>query len=195
MNSNRVGLAQRTLEIVSECDPLPPADRRLPLAGGGLNDLFRDQRSRLFRLFARRTDPGDADDLVQEVFARYASRSRASSEAVTEPEAYLTRVATNLLRDRARLAVSRATTHHQLYDDTVIAGPDPVLALEARDALRRLEVAVGRLRPRTRTVFLLQRVEGLTYPQIAERTGMSVKAVKKQMAKALFFLRRELGPL
>ena len=51
--------------------------------------------------------------------------------------------------------------------------------------MRRLERAIASLRPRTRAVFLAQRIEGLSYREIAERTGLSVKGVEKQMAKAI----------
>lgn len=190
---NWSGLARQPSVPLSEDDPFPPDDRVIRSDGRTFDRLFRDQRGRLLRFFAKRTGPNDVDDLVQEAFARFVGRHGLRDQAVATPEAYLTTVATNLLRDRAKQAVARATAHHHLFDETEIAGPDPVVRLEARDALRRLEAAVARLRPRTRTVFLLQRVEGLTYPQIAERTGMSVKAVKKQMAKALFALRHELA--
>lgn len=192
---NRSNLARVSFDGVAEDAPLPPEDRVAVLRRIGLDTLFREQRPRLLRLFSRRAGPSEADDLVQEAFARYAGRRDAGGDAIATPEAYLSRVAINLLRDRARLAVTRAATHHELYDDNAVVGPDPALRLEARDALRRVEAAVARLKPRTRTVFLLQRTEGLTYPQIAERTGMSVTAVKKQMAKALLALRRDLGAL
>ncbi|MCM8732414.1 RNA polymerase sigma factor [Hephaestia sp. GCM10023244] len=181
------------LDAVRACDPLPPEDRKGCAAQPSLDDLYRDERPRLFRLFRRRVGAGEAQDLVQEAFARFAGRKAQPVEAIAEPEAYLTRLATNLLRDRAKFAVRRAAAYHQSFNDDVAAGPDPADQLERRDLLRRLDAAVKRLRPRTREVFLLQRVEGLTYAEIAGRTGMSVKAVKKQIAKALFDLRRDLG--
>jgi RNA polymerase sigma-70 factor (ECF subfamily) len=49
-----------------------------------------------------------------------------------------------------------------------------------------------RLRPKTREIFMAHRVEGLSYSEIAERTGLSVKGVEKQMGKALVQLDRYL---
>lgn len=181
--------------IVAETDPLPPDDRVPPRPRRSLDELYRSQAPRLRRFFSRKTGNVEADDLVQDAFARYADRIDRDLERVEEPEAYLTTVAANLLRNRVKLAVRRAETHHEVFDDERTLGCDPTVHLEQRDELRRLDAAVQRLRPRTREVFLLKRVEGMTYIQIAEQVGMSVKGVKKQMAKALFELRRDIGPL
>ena len=179
--------------IVAETDPLPPEDRVPSRRRRSLDELYRSQAPRLRRFFSRKTGNVEADDLVQDAFARYADRLDRDLEHVEEPEAYLTTVAVNLLRNRVKLAVRRAETQHEAFDDERTLGCDPTVHLEQRDELRRLDAAVQRLRPRTREVFLLKRVEGMTYIQIAEQVGMSVKGVKKQMAKALFELRRDIG--
>jgi RNA polymerase sigma factor (sigma-70 family) len=57
--------------------------------------------------------------------------------------------------------------------------------LEARDSLARIEAAMHRMKPKTREIFMAHRLDGLTYCEIAERTGMSVSGVEKQMAKAI----------
>ena len=62
---------------------------------------------------------------------------------------------------------------------------DQVAVLESRDTLRRLEQAMGKLKPKTREIFLAHRIHGFTYAEIAERTGLSVKGVEKQMSKAI----------
>jgi RNA polymerase sigma-70 factor (ECF subfamily) len=41
------------------------------------------------------------------------------------------------------------------------------------------------MKPKTREIFLAHRIHGFTYAQIAERTGLSVKGVEKQMSKAI----------
>lgn len=175
-------------------DPLPPDDLRIGTRPPGLAELYRRQGPRLLRMFSRRANEAEAQDLLHDAFARVAGRVETAGPEIAEPAAYLTRIATNLLRDRAKFAVRSAAAHHQTFDDAIIAGGDEIQRLEARDALRRLEAAVTRLKPRQREVFLLQRTQGLSYAEIAEQTGMSVKGVKKQMANALFELRRELGP-
>ena len=51
--------------------------------------------------------------------------------------------------------------------------------------MRTYEAALGALPERTRTIFLLYRVEELCYREIAEQLGISIPAVQKHMAKAL----------
>jgi len=188
---SRASRAPRPIESrVSEQEPLPPDD--LPAAQPlNLDSLYQACADRLTRFFARRAGPEEALDLVHETFARLAG-ARAS---VVAPEAYANRIATNLLRDRARAAARRALAARSDGEaDLSAISEDPHRLLEARERLVVLERAVQQLGARRRRIFLLHRVEGLTYAEIADEVGMSVKGVKKQMTKALIELRRAMGP-
>ncbi|HYJ52580.1 MAG TPA: sigma-70 family RNA polymerase sigma factor [Allosphingosinicella sp.] len=158
-----------------------------------LAELYRRESSRLVRLVARETrNREDARELVQDVFFRLARLGR-SWEALERPQAYLRWVAANLLRDRAKIARRRSASLHLVADEETLAGADPHKLLESRDMLARLETAMMRLKPRTREIFMAHRVEGLSYAEIARRTGLSVKGVEKQMSKALVALDHILG--
>ena len=111
------------------------------------------------------------------------------------PEAYLGTVATNLLRDRARIAARRALDRHDALDPEALPTDDPHHRLEQRDLLARLDQALAALPSRRRRIFLLHRLDHLTYAEIGDVVGMSEKGVKKQMAKALFDLRSALGAI
>ena len=113
-------------------------------------------------------------------------------EFIERPQAYLSRMATNLLRDRAKIASRRMQANHVPADEAALAGTDQQRLLETRDMLRRVEAAVLRLRPRTREIFMAHRVDGLSYAEIAQRTGLSVKGVEKQMSKAIAAIDRML---
>ncbi|MNR53358.1 putative RNA polymerase sigma factor FecI [compost metagenome] len=56
-----------------------------------------------------------------------------------------------------------------------------MLVLEALDAVGQV---LDGLANRVREVFLLSQLDGLTYPQIAERLGLTVNVVQKAMLKA-----------
>jgi RNA polymerase sigma-70 factor (ECF subfamily) len=60
-----------------------------------------------------------------------------------------------------------------------------VTHVDKAELLRRLERAMTRLPPTTRNIFLAHRLDGLSYQEIAERTGLSVGDVVRHMSKAL----------
>lgn len=154
--------------------------------------LYRDQSPRLLRALARRTTSREeAGDLVQEIFCRIARLGTARLRELERPHAYLNRMAGNLLHDRARRQ-ARQGPPIDGADLDLFAGPDQQRLLEARDMLERVEAAMLRLRPKTREIFMAHRIEGLSYAEIAQRTGLSVKGVEKQMSKAIAALDRLL---
>jgi RNA polymerase sigma-70 factor (ECF subfamily) len=159
-----------------------------------LAELYRTESPKLIRILARRTrDSDEARDLVQDVFYRFARLGEGRAGTLERPQAYLRRIVANLLKDRAKLASRRSVALHVVADEERLPGLDQHGLLESRDMLRRLEAAILRLRPRTREIFVAHRIEGLTYSEIAERTGLSVKGVEKQMSKALVQLDRLLN--
>lgn len=158
------------------------------------DEMFWTEAPRLGRFFRRQTGRSeDVGDLLQEVFLRFAGLSRERISSLNRPEAYLHQIARNLLRDRAKTARRRAADLHLCADDVPLAGPSPDAQLEARDMLNRVEAAMLLLKPRTREIFMARRVDGLSYDEIAERMGLSHKAIEKQMARAIAHLDRTLG--
>lgn len=173
-------------------DPLPPEDRaEAPCPAEMADAFYRSQSSRLARFFARRAPRGEVADLVHESFRRLLG----AAARVEQPEAYLSRIAGNLIRDRAIAAARHQDAMHESFDEQALAGPDPHRQLEARDTLARLEAALATLKPKTREIFLMHRLDGLSYAEIARARGMSVKGVEKQIAKALYLLKRRVGAL
>jgi RNA polymerase sigma factor (sigma-70 family) len=170
---------------LAEGDPLPPDNRVAAGSVLALNDLYQTQAPRLHRYFAQRTDRQDVGDLVQESFARLVDASATKDRTIEQPEAYLNRIATNLLRSRARTALQRSLAQHVPADEESLAGPDMIAALESRDLLNRLQGALMRLNPKTREIFLAHRVDGVSYSDIAKRMGLSVKGVEWHMTKAI----------
>ncbi|MGF7151544.1 RNA polymerase sigma-70 factor (ECF subfamily) [Sphingomonas zeicaulis] len=152
-----------------------------------LDTLFRTEAPRLRRYFSRRLRGGDeAGDLVQEAFVRFADAAR--EKLPSRPAAYLQRIATNLLIDRARRVPMLLDP-----DIDVASAPGQEDALLVDGVMRVYRTALDALPERTRTIFLLYRVEGLVYREIAERMGISIPAVQKHMARALEHLARALA--
>ena len=157
----------------------------------GLAELHRAHCGRLHRFFARHGARQDADDLVQESFVRFAGmQAKSPDKVVDRPEAYLTTIAVNVLRDRAKVAARRSTASHLPAEEVALVGSDNIAALEARDQLERLQASLARLSPKSRLVFLAHRRDGLSYKEIARQEGLSEKGVQNRMSKAIAHVSR-----
>lgn len=150
-----------------------------------LTDLDRQYRVSLLAFFRRRSgNPAEAEDMVQEVFARIYATPGIERETAA---AYIFRAAANLLHDRARRDGVRAA-----YRDGEIASGeglvehrDPERVLAGQQALGAIRRALEGLPERTRVIFVLYRLEGMARKDIADSFGLSVSAVEKHIAKAM----------
>jgi RNA polymerase sigma-70 factor (ECF subfamily) len=144
---------------------------------------------RLVRRVAQITRrPHDAEDFLQAAFLRFEEyRART---VVEDPSAFLVRVAANLAVDEARREKVRRRDGRGLQHLRVVTENQPLQdeVLLLRKRLQRVEEGLAELNPRTREIFLLHRLEGMKYREIADRFGISVSAVEKQIAKAAYFL-------
>jgi RNA polymerase sigma factor (sigma-70 family) len=173
-----------------------PPDDRLVLRDEEalLAELYRSESPKLVRILSRQTSSNaDAQDLVQDVFFRFARMRGRWPSSLERPQAYLRRIASNLLKNRAKADFRHSAAMHVVADEEVLQGLDQDRLLESRDMLRRLEAAMMRLRPRTREIFMAHRIDGMSYAEIAEQTGLTIKGVEKQMSKALAQLDRILN--
>ncbi len=146
--------------------------------------LYEDHHGWLRNLLVRRVGCSEtAADLAHDTFVRVLGKS--SLPAIDEPRAYLARIAHGLVVDHhRRRALERAwlETLAAMPRDTA---PSPEDQAAIVDTLTRIDMLLDGLKPRLRRVLLLSRLEGLTYPVIARRLGVSLSTVEKDMASAL----------
>jgi RNA polymerase sigma-70 factor (ECF subfamily) len=150
-------------------------------------------RQSLARFFRRRVpDQAEVEDLVQEVFARVVARD--SQSRVDHLGGYVFRTAASVLADRARRRFVRHAEDHVEFDPDQHADGDfdPERVLSGREDLSAATAALLSLPERTRTIFVLSRLEGCGYREIGSRLGISVSAVEKQMARATHHLTQHL---
>lgn len=161
--------------------------------GRQLADIYRTEAPRLVRFFRRRLKcREEAQDLMQEAFARFAGSKPAAT--LRNPEAYLQRIARNILFDLSRRAQARSGIRHVPLDMgfEVPVAPEQAHAIEAQDVMKQYRKALSELTPKTREVFLLHRVEELSYKEIADRLGISVHTVEYHMVRALVHIDKAL---
>ena len=132
-------------------------------------------------------DTAGAEDAVQSAMVRMLEYR--GSHLLDNPEGFVARAAVNLAIDERRRRVRRPHERLDAVEAALVdAHPLQDEVLKARERLSRLKLGLARLSPRTREVFLLHRLEGLKYREIAERLGITVSAVEKHVAKATHFL-------
>lgn len=163
----------------------------VPAPGAGartqrLQSLYQDHHAWLCGWLRRKlANPADAADLAQDTFVRLLGKPPQQIEALRAPRAWLTTAAHGLMVDHVRRqALERA------YAETLALAPPPLHPspeerLLLLETLARIDTLLDGLAPKARTAFLLSRLEGLSYPQIAATLGVCLSSVEKYMAAAL----------
>jgi RNA polymerase sigma factor (sigma-70 family) len=134
----------------------------------------------------------EAEDLIQETFLRVKIYLDQGHE-IREPEAFLIRTALNLAHDardhdRRDLYTTKPIEELCLLD----TAPSPDEVLQAEQRLKQLEKALASTTEKTREVFFMHRLYGMTYEQIAAHFEVSSSAIEKHVAKAWSILGREV---
>jgi RNA polymerase sigma-70 factor (ECF subfamily) len=162
-----------------------------PADAPAIDTLYAHELPRLTRFFKARTGRSeDAADLAQDTFLRFLRA--APGTAILAPQAYLRRIAGNLLRDRAASTAERLARRALPIEDGhgVADCADPHRLLEARGELEHYWGVLQKLKPKTLEIFILHRVDGLTYKEIGARLGLSEGGVKRHMVKAIAHILR-----
>ncbi|ANH08365.1 fec I (plasmid) [Shinella sp. HZN7] len=132
-------------------------------------------------------------DLTQDAFLKLWER-RSLLTGVADLAGYLVTTGRNLAADHERRR-RIAPFLHGIEGLERIADPAPSAedVVMGRDDLRRLQAAIDSLPPKCRQVFLLSRLEGLTYAEIGARLNISPKTVFSHMVTALERLKAEMA--
>jgi RNA polymerase sigma-70 factor (ECF subfamily) len=153
-------------------------------ANDTLQRLYRAEHGRLLRYFRTRVGREEAPDLLQEMFTRLLRNG--ALERVDNPSAYLSRCAHNLLIERWQRMRREQRLFLPIDDDRdAPLPPQQTWGIEEIDARRIYRKTVLAMSPKTRRVFLMHRLAGKTYRDIAEELGLSEKGVTHHMTRAL----------
>lgn len=161
----------------------------------GLAELKRflvERYDHLKRQLTRRLgSPELAGDALHDTWVRLASRS--DIEPVRQPQAFLLNAATHIAVDRLRVE-ARMLSESQVEDLFEIEDPaaGPAEAVEARFELAALVAAMERLPARQREILFAIRLEGQAREELAERFGISVRMVARELQSAHEFCARQM---
>ena len=122
------------------------------------------------------------EDIAAETFVQLLESPGLTP--IREPRALLTTIAHRLIYQLWR----RRDLERQHLDQPLLidplGGPSPEDLAQFSQALTRLDQTLGRLPGKVRATFLLSRVDGLTYPQIAAELGISQRSVSVYMTRS-----------
>ena len=149
-------------------------------------------------------DPGTAEDLAQEAFVK-AYRSLHTYDASRKLSSWLFKIAHNTTIDHLRRHVPDTVSLEAPQDDEGRGGlaavlsddsvENPAAAAERRDMARSLERAISGLRPEYREAVVLFYLEGATYQEICDVTGLPLGTVKTNLHRARKELAAEMSAL
>jgi RNA polymerase sigma-70 factor (ECF subfamily) len=162
-----------------------------------MNRLFETYRGRIYRyaLLSLR-DPDLAESLTHDCLLR-AHNARLQFRGDCSVATWLTRIATNLIRDHVRsrklqfwkAATASAVDPADVMNRLRAHGPSPEASLLLRERVSGLWERVDKLSAKQRSVFLLRFVEELELSEIATAMGMNISTVKSHLHRALQTIR------
>lgn len=159
--------------------------------------LFERYKGRLYGYFVRRLNDRElAADLFQRTFLR-VHRARGDYDASRSFAAWTFGIASNLAKDefkrRTRRPGDAPGAAPEDAPGRAAPGADPESELLSRERAARVESALAALPDSQREVIVLHKVEGLSFPEIAEALGENVEAVKSRAFRGYRALRRLLA--
>lgn len=158
------------------------------------------QEQRRVGAFIRRrvSDPGEAEDILQDVFYEFVEACRLP-EPIEEIGAWLFRVARNRIIDRFRK--KREEPLPSVPDDDAwldLDMPDPNGGPEAAYAssvlVSEIMLALDELPKNQRDVFVAHELEGRSFKELAEERGVPVNTLLARKRQAVLHLRARLKP-
>jgi RNA polymerase sigma factor (sigma-70 family) len=167
-----------------------------------ISEVVKRERSRLLSFIRRRVpDPGDAEDVLQEVFYRLveANRLLMPIEHIT---GWLFQVARNRITDLFRkkqpenfsdIAIADESGEELQFEDLLPsrdAGPEAEYV--RKRLLEELRRALAQLPKEQRDVFIAHEFEGRSFKEMAAETGLSVNTLLARKRYAVLHLRERL---
>jgi RNA polymerase sigma factor (sigma-70 family) len=183
-------------------DAAPPLDRVMTDQDRKIAEVIARERKRLGSFIRRRVpDPGDAEDILQDVFSELVESVRML-RPIEQIGAWLFQVARNRIIDRfRRRTVEPAQVEAGVDAQDAVAAlaellPSPRAGPEAQYARRllveELDAALGELPAEQRDVFIAHELEGKSFRELAAQTGLSINTLLSRKRYAVRHLRDRL---
>ena len=130
----------------------------------------------------------EAEDIAQEAFLKIWEKRETIIHSTVK--SFLYTIAGNIFLNHRQHRI--VELKFALQSDNEGTSSSPEYDLEMKEFDEKLQNALSALTEKNRTVFLMNRIDRMTYQDIASSLNISVKAVEKRMNKALTYLRNTL---
>ncbi|MDT8346609.1 MAG: sigma-70 family RNA polymerase sigma factor [Flavobacteriaceae bacterium] len=130
-----------------------------------------------------------AEEVVQDAFIKLWEN--CSSVPIEKAKAFVYKVANNFSLNKIKHQ-KVVLKYQKEHIKSSKSSDNPQFILEEKEFKHRLELAINNLKEKERSTFLLHRIDGKTYQQIADLEGVSLKAIEKRMSNALSALRKHI---
>jgi RNA polymerase sigma-70 factor (ECF subfamily) len=180
-------MAERESESYDQPAASPANDQRSEL----VTRLFREHNEALLRFLALRLrSQQEAKEVAQEAYVRLLKLDQPG--AVSFMRAFLFKTAANLAVDRIRheQTVRRFAESGALFEEFGTTSPEQAAA--SAQELRLVEQLIDELPPKCKRAFLLHRVGGLDFSQIAAQMGLRERMVRTYVVRAVMYCRSGL---
>lgn len=151
----------------------------------GILGAYEQHADALKRFIARFVQGShDVDDVAQEAFLR--AYSVEAQRPIEQPKSYLFRIAKNVALDQLRQRSRKPTVYLGDFESPDVLGSESTLEdeLMAQQTLGIHCAAVASLPEKCRKVYLMRKVYGMRYKEIAETLDITVNTVEAHMTKA-----------
>ena len=175
-------------------DDRPSADGQYRAAPPGIADALLAHLDAAHNLAHWLTgNDHDAQEIAQEAYLR-AIRSMGSFRG-GDQRSWLLSIVRNLCFDQLRR--NKVVRMNELPKDSEFAGTDncgdPAAILQRSEDIELVRSAIGSLEPEFREVIVLREMEGMSYKEIADLTGVPMGTVMSRLARARRNLARTLS--
>jgi len=133
----------------------------------------------------------DVEEIVQETFLKIWESREQFLEGYPF-DAWMFRIARNATLNYTRKKVNRTVVekHLEFFADLSEGSADQYILFQETQSI--IEAILNGLPPKRKEIFLLQKIEGLSRQEIAEKLGISIITVDHQLFKANKFVREEI---
>lgn len=190
------------LTVFPFVDAAPPLDQVMADQDKHIAEVIARERKRLGSFIRRRVpDPGDAEDILQDVFSELIESVRMV-RPIEQVGAWLFQVARNRIIDRfRRRSAEPVKVPADVDSEDAVAGlaellPSPQAGPDAQYARRllveELDAALEELPPEQRDVFVAHELEGKSFRELAAQTGLNINTLLSRKRYAVRHLRDRL---